>query len=173
MENTQNVDITTFVGYEDVKNLVYKLIQAELNKPSLEQVIGYDLANCIRNMDFYQLQDKHRQGFDVYLIKLLSGADRLSLIYSDILETEEELAVFRAKYDELKRQFDIAVARPDWKAGVTEVQVTEEGNQYYGKQYIVSKFYYVPSEKVWMVEVKHPNNPNNKNIFKHTQLGKI
>lgn len=173
MDDKKELDIRTLPAYEDVLNLVYKMLQIELNKQSLEQRLGYDLANCMRNMDHWLLSDKHKAGFDAFLMKLLGGVDRLSLLHSEVIETDEELLVFRAKYDELKAAFDIQMSRPAWKPGVTMVQVTEEGNSAYGKQYTVSKIYYSVEGGAWIVEVHHPNNRLHKSMFKHFQLGEI
>jgi hypothetical protein len=172
-ENKENLDVSTLPGFEDVRNILYKVLADQLMQPSLHEQIGYDLANCMFNMDYHLLPEKHRKGFDNFVYKLLCSTNRLSLLSTDLLDTEEELAVFRQKYLDLKEKFNVQTSRPQIVPKVDQIEVRDESHSMYGRVLEVTKVYYNPEFASWMVTAKTALTKNSFHTLKASQIVKV
>lgn len=173
MEDTQKFDINTLDSYPDVRNIMYKLLVEQIMQPSIFDQLGYDLANCMFDMSYDQLQQKHRDNFDRFIYKMLSNSSKLSILTSELLQSEEELMVYRSKYQLLKNQFDKLTQKPDWIPNVTELQVSDSTSSQYTNQYILRRMYYSEEFGCWLVEVEDLQKKGSKCLFSHTQMSKI
>lgn len=175
MEENKNIDLTKLKSYDDVKNIIYKVLQCELRKPTLREQIGYDLSNLIFNTEYSFLQEKHKLKFNEYIEKILFDINNFNVITSEALASEEEMLVFRLKLKELKENFDRESKKPNWTVNEDTVEVINQESESKGRRYMVGSIYFSKELSEWVVGVYDIGGVRqmNKRIFQAKHLIKV
>jgi len=100
---SKTIDFTNSEEFLKVRNRMYSYIQEQLKQPTLQQIMGYDLANFCFNSEYDKLQQKHKDKFNEFVIKSLSDT-KMFLFLTE--EPIEEITKFCSDYKQLKLNFN-------------------------------------------------------------------